>query len=36
MQIIKGTYSKNTLYTVTLTVSHKKLDKLTSVKEVSF
>lgn len=36
MQVIKGTYSKNTLYTVTLSVTHKKLDKLTNVKEMTF
>jgi len=31
MQIIKGSFSKNTAYNVTLSVTHKKLAKLNQV-----
>ena len=36
MQVIKGTFSKNTEYTVSLKVTHKKLEKITAVEEVLF
>jgi len=36
MQIIKGSFAENTEYTVTLTVTSKKLDKLTNTKKVKF
>ena len=36
MQIIKGKYSKNTSYTVSLSVTHNKLAKLTQKREFSF
>lgn len=36
MQIIKGKYSKNTSYSLSLTVTHKRLAKLTQTREISF
>jgi len=36
MQVLKGSYSENTAYTVTLTVTHKKLAKITKTHSVNF
>ena len=36
MQVIKGSYSQNTDYSVSCTVTHKKLDKLTQSRTVQF
>ena len=36
MQVLKGSYSKNTEYSVSCTVTHKKLDKLSTTRTVEF
>lgn len=36
MQIVKGAYARNTLYTVTLTVQSKKLAKVTHTEQIEF
>ena len=36
MQIIKGSYAKNTDYVVSLTIEHKQLEKLKQVQTIEF